>query len=189
MDKSELAVKGASEALVSKEEIKRLILEAQAAWRTQSSLGLCDEPFDAWRHGALYDAVRKASFRAVNQHEFGIALGHFEKLAGKEPNTNWGRTNHAIAKREDGPEGDRRRAEFCLRRECDTVKDAFNSDPGQALAYALVLLRKIHKVTLDKATGKQVFQVIFTLRNRAKAHAKKAVSDLGCTAVREEVKA
>jgi hypothetical protein len=174
MNKSDKAVLGAAASPVTGVEVKRLILEAQSAWRTQSALGLCDEPFEAWRHGALYDAVRKTSFRAVGQKEFGLALAHFERLAGKEPDTRWGHANHAIAQRESGPEGDRRRAEYMLRKECETVKDAFRGDPGQALAYALTLLRQIHKTDLPRATAKQIWQVKFTLSNRAKAHAKKA---------------
>ena len=174
MDKSELAVRGAAASPVTGEEVKRLILEAQAAWRRQSELGLCDEPFEAWRHGALWDAVRKTSFRAVGQHEFGIALGHFEKLAGREVQTRWGHTNHAIAQREGTQEGDRRRAEYKLRQQCEACKEAFNNDPEQALAYACVLLRTIHKTTLDKATAKQVWQVMFTLRSRSAKRLAKA---------------
>ena len=189
MNASEKAVLGAAQALVSKEEIKRLILEAQAAYRRQSDLGLCDEPFEAWRHGALWDAVRKTSFRAVGQHEFGIALAYFERLAGREPNTNWGRTNHAIAQHEATGEGDRRRGEYALRQQCELSKAAFNNDAGQALAYALVLLRKIHKTDLQHATGKQLWQVKFTIINRAKAHLKKAEGEGQKAEVKEGVPA
>lgn len=172
-DRSEQAVKGAAGAPVSKEQVKRLILEAQAAHRKQCELGLCEEGFDAWRHGALYDAVRKTSFREVGQHEFGVALNHFEKLAGKAPSTFWGRTNHAIAQRELGAEGDRRRAEHKLLETCEDVKAAFDNDASQALAYAVVLLRTIHRAELNTATAKQIWQVLFTLTNRAKARLKK----------------
>ena len=174
MNKSEKAVFGAAASLITKAELKRLILEAQAAWRMQCSLGLCEEEFEPWRHAALWDAVRKTSFRAVGQKEFGLALAHFEKLAGREPNTNWGHVNHAIAQHETSPEGDRRRAEYVLRKTCLEVKDAFNGQEGEALAYALVLLRKIHKTDLTHASAKQIWQVKFTLSNRAKAHMKKA---------------
>lgn len=174
MNKSELAVKGAAAAQVSKEQVRSLILEAQAAWRRQSELGLCEEDFDAWRHGALYDAVRKTSFRAVGQSDFGKALNHFERLAGKTPSTFWGRANHAIAARETGPEGDRRRAEHKLLEACDQVKAAFADDAEQALAYACVLLKTIHRTDLPAATAKQIWQVMFTLRNRAAARIKKA---------------
>lgn len=175
MNASDKAILGAAQSLVTPAEVRRLILEAQAAWRAQCALGLADEDFEPWRHGALYDALRKTSFRAVGQHEFGLALAHFEKLAGKEPATRWGRSNHAIAAREATPEGDRRRAEYCLRETCSTVSGCFHNDPGQALAYALVLLRKIHKTDLQHASAKQIWQVKFTLSNRAKAHARKEV--------------
>lgn len=185
MNKSDKAVLGAAQALVSKEEIKRLILEAQCAWRMQCQVGLCDEEFDAWRHAALYDAVRKTSFRAVGQAEFGKALGYFEKLAGREPNTRWGHTNHAIAQRESGPEGDRRRAEYKLRETAEQVAGAFGDEPEQALAYACVLLKTIHHTDLPRATAKQIWQVAFTLRNRAAARLRKQTSAAAAAAAAE----
>lgn len=172
-DRSEKAVSGAAAALVSKDQIRRLILEAGAAHRRQASLGLADEPFDAWRHGALYDAVRKTSFRALGQHEFGLALNHFERLAGKPVSTVWGRANHAIALRESSPEGDRRRAEFKLTEACEEVAPAFNGSAEEALAYAVVLLRTIHRTDLPSASAKQLWQVMFTLRNRAASRLRK----------------
>ena len=178
MDKSDLAVRGAAAALVTGAEVKRLILEAQAAWREQTRLGLTDDAFDVWRKAALWDAVRKQSFRAVGQAEFGIALGHFRRMAGKATGgdarpTGWNGTNARIAERETGPEGDRRSAEFKLRQACGEVREAFNNDAEQALAYACVLLRTIHKTDLQHATGKQVWQVMFTLKSRAAARIKK----------------
>jgi hypothetical protein len=172
MDKSELAVHGAAAAPVTKEEIKRLILEAQTAWRRQSELGLTEEPFEAWRHGSLYDCCRKSSFRALGQHEFGLALAYFEKLAGREPNTRWGHTNHAIAQRESTGEGDLNRAMFKLREACGELADIFGGYEN-AMNYSHVLMHLIHKCTMRQATAKQVWQVMFTLRSRAKARAKK----------------
>jgi hypothetical protein len=168
MDNSDLAVKGAASARINKEEVKRLILEADSAWRKQTELGLCDSSFEDWRHAALWDAVRKSSFRNLGQREFGIALGYFRKLSGKpEARQGWNGTSAKIAERESGPEGDRRRAEYKLREACRTHADAFNGDPEQALAYALVLLRQIHCADLPTATAKQIWQVMFTLNTRA----------------------
>lgn len=171
-DRSEKAVKGAAASAVTPEEVKRLILAAQAAWREQTRIGLAEEDFDAWRHGALYDAVRKTSFRQVTQREFGLALGHFGRLAGRGPNTSWQRANEAIASRESTPEGDRRRAEHVLRETCAGLDEAFGG-PDKALAYACVLLRRIHRTDLPAATAKQIWQVMFTMKARGKAHAAK----------------
>lgn len=178
MDKAELAVRGAASALVDKDQVRRLILVAQSAHKLQADLGLAGADFDEWRKGVLWDTVRKASFRALGQAEFGKALDAFLKLGGKEQSATgnrqagrWTRTNAAIATRETTAEGDRRRAEFCLRRECENVKEGFGNDEGQALAYAIVLLRQIHRLEkgreLEKATAKQLFATMFTLRNRA----------------------
>lgn len=160
---------------VTKIQVRDMILEAQAAWRKQAELGLAEEPFDAWRHGALYDVCRKTSFREVGQHEFGAVLAHFERLAGKEPNTRWGRSNHAIAARECTPEGDRRRAEWLLRQEFASplCVNAFG-DAGLAEVYARSLLFRIYRKTaFADASAKELAQITFTLRSRARAKNRK----------------
>jgi hypothetical protein len=174
MDASDKAVAGAGAALIGGDQVRRLILQAQAAWRAQRKAGLCDESFDEWRHGALYDAVRKTSFRAVGQREFGIALGHFLKLAGGfETRRTAG--NRAISGRESTDEGDRRRALSALRSECDALAGAFGR--GQTWWYAESLFEKIHKTHSDQATAKQIWQVLFTLRNRASAKRRKTAAE------------
>jgi len=173
-DRAEAAVRGAAGAPVTAAEVRRLVLAASSAWRTQRDLGLTEDGFDVWRKGALWDAVGKASFRALGQREFGLALEAFLKLGGKavrtaagsRPAGKWGRTNEAIAAREAGPEGDRRRAEWKLREECREAGGAFGGEGG-ALAYAEGLLARIHRTTLAAATARQVWQALFTLRARA----------------------
>jgi hypothetical protein len=162
MDASDMAVAGAAAARVTAGEVRALILTAQGAWRRQRELGLTEDGFDAWRRGALWDAVRKASFRALGQREYGVALAAFQRLGGAAP-----RAAAGIGARETGPEGDRRRAEHALRQACAAAADAFGGDAGQALAYARVLLRQIHRAELASATAKQIWQVVFTLRSRA----------------------
>lgn len=177
MDKADLAVRGAANAPIQAEQVRRLILVASSAHKVQLSLGLTEDGFDRWRKGVLWDLCGKASFRALGQREFGRALGEFQRLGGKDspaaaarPQGAWGRKNAEIAKNETGPEGDRRRAEFKLRQECANVADAFGGE-AQALAYSLVLLRQIHGLPqgreLAAATARQLFATLFTLRNRA----------------------
>jgi len=172
-DAAKAAEEGAAGARVSGDEVRRLILAANRAWREQRRLGLTEDGFDAWRRGALWDAVRRDSFRALGQREFGAALGHFEKLAGDDG--SWqGRFNRRVAGREAGGEGDRGRAEWKLRRECERL-DAVFGGAGSALAYAEALLRQIHRTSLCDAEAKQIWQTLFTLRNRAAKRVQKEV--------------
>lgn len=170
-DASGRAIEGAAGARVSAAQVRRLILTAQRAWREQCRLGLTDEPFEGWRHGALYDAVRRVSFRAVGQREWGVAMGHFEQLAGEDTRAGW--FNAGVARREASGDGDRGRAEWKLRQECAEHDEVFGGE-GAALDYAMALLRQIHRTSLTDATAKQIWQTLFTLRNRAAKHGKKA---------------
>jgi hypothetical protein len=66
-----------------------------------------------------------------------------------------------------------RRAIWRLKVECKDLGESFGGEEG-AMRYANSLMEKIHKVKLADASAKQVWQVIFTLRSRAKKPAKPA---------------
>lgn len=165
MDASERAIAGAGSAPISAEQVRTLILAAQSAWRAQSAAGLADTEFEAWRHGALFDACRMRSFRAVTQREYGAVLAHFTAMSGRPASAPSVRRASAIAGREACGEGDRRRAEAALRSECVTLDEVFGK--GRAFWYAESLFEKIHNTRVEVATAAQIWQVLFTLRNRA----------------------
>lgn len=179
MDASERAVEGQANCLVDSNQVRRLILQAQGAWRVQCSAGLAEESegFDVWRKGVLFDAVRKTSFRLLTQREYGKALAVFLQLCGRDVSRFPARTrsNSAVAERESGAEGDRRRAMHALYAECEKVADVFGK---QSFWYATTLLDKIHHVGPESATAKQIWQTIFTLRNRA-ASKRKSLAGAG----------
>lgn len=173
MDASDRAVQGAAAARISARQVRELILTANRAWREQCRLGLTEDSFDTWRRGVLWDTVQQSSFRAMGQREFGLALGAFARLEGAaEASGGRGRAKAAAARREASGEGDRRRAEWCLRRECGRLDGVFGGE-GRALAYAEGLLGRVHRTSLADATAKQVWQALFTLRSRAAAKRKK----------------
>ena len=164
MNKSDLAVNGQAAALVSNEQKTRLILAAKKAFDVQTRSGLTEGvDFNTWRKSALWDACQKGSFRMLDQREYGRAMAYFIDLAGGKLPRRW----VAVAKRESGPEGDRRRAEWMYRKTCRDVADVFGGVDG-AERYARALLLKIHKCDPATATATQLWQVVFTLRNRAK---------------------
>jgi hypothetical protein len=160
--RDEIAVQAQGAFFLHKEQVRELILEANAAHRKQKELGLTDMNFDDWRKTTLWDIVCKASFRTVNQTEFNKVMDGFMVLSGKRQ----AHINCSKAKHED----ETRRAIWRLKEECKEFASAFGGEDG-AMRYANSLMEKIHKVKLADASAKQVWQVIFTLRSRAKKHA------------------
>lgn len=140
-------------------QVRDLILAANRAWKEQRRYGLADEPFDVWRRAALHDACGRQSFRDVRQGEYGRVRSYLERLAGRKAPAR-----RASGKPQAADEADR--ARWALERECAAQADAFGGLDG-AEAYADALLGCIHKTTRGLATAKQLWQVLFTLRNRA----------------------
>lgn len=161
MDRTDRVIANAGSSILWPDQVRALILAARKAWLRQQELGLTDDGFDDWRKAALWDAVQVGSFRLVGQRQYGKALKYFAELAGRQA--------PAAARREISGEGDRRRAEYILGQECSQMDaEGVFGEKGAAMAYAGSLFRQIHKTTLDAATARQVWQVIFTIRSRAR---------------------
>ena len=166
LGKDEEAVIAQGAFFLNREQVRELILAAQQAWRKQTELGLTDIPFEDWRKQTLWDLVCKASFRTVNQTEFNKCMDGFLVLAGKRAP---GPLNCTKVQADD----ETRRAIWRLKETCKDLAENFGGEEG-AMRYANSLMEKIHKVKLSAANAKQVWQVVFTLKNRAAAHDKKA---------------
>ena len=165
MKRDDMAIAGQAGGIITKEQVRDLILAATAAHKVQAKLGLAEEPFNVWRKSALHDACGRQSFRDVRQSEYGKTLKYLLLLAGKHPEQR-----PAAAKSRGQDEAGR--ARWALDGECKTLADAFGSENG-ARTYAETLLGRIHKTTWHGATAKQLWQVLFTMRNRGKAKARK----------------
>ena len=116
--------------------------------------------FDAWRGETLdeiVDGAAPSSFRAVTQRDYPAVMRYFGELAG-----NGG----ADASAQDRAVDERRRALWALARVEGEVAGAFGGR-GEAARYADALFGKIHRTDRDRATARQIWSVIFTLRNRA----------------------
>ena len=166
-DPTSTAISGAAGSPLSREQKTRLSCAAAAAHRAQIAAGCWsaeDGAFDDFRHGAAFDACGVASFRAMQQRHYLPALLHFQQLAGRD-----------VRRRQDAiGADDSRRALAKLRQECADAADCFGGHDA-AWNYAEALARKIHKTNLASANPKQVWQVIFTLRNRAAAIRRKGM--------------
>ena len=156
------AVRAQGGAVVKPHQVKAMILAARRAYSEQAKLGLVDDGvgFDAWRRATLHDVVGAAapsSFRAVTQRDYVAVMRYFWELAG-----DGGMDAAAQIKAAD----ERRRALWALNLEEGRLEDYFGGREGTR-RYADSLFWKIHKTDRMTATARQVWAVIFTLRNRA----------------------
>ena len=149
-------------AVVKPHQVKAMVLAARRAYKVQSDAGLVDDgvDFDSWRRATLHDVVGAAapdSFRAVTQRDYVAVVEYFGRLAGDRPST--ARPSNLIA-------DEQRRAIWSLNLVEGEVADAFGGR-GEARRYADALLWRIHKTDRQTALPRQLWAVIFTLRNRA----------------------
>lgn len=173
------AVRAQGGAVVKPHQVKAMVLAARRAYKVQSDAGLVDDgvDFDAWRRATLHDVVGAAapdSFRAVTQRDYAAVMDYFGRLAGDK---------RAEARRSDTIADEERRALWALNLVEEEVAGTLGGREG-ARRYADALFRKIHKTDRYGATARQVWAVIFTLRNRAtKRRAKTALGARGAAGV------
>ena len=168
------AVRAQGGAVVKPHQVKAMILAARRAYSEQAKAGLVDDgvDFDAWRRATLHDVVGAAapdSFRAVTQRDYAAVMDYFGRLAGDK---------RAEARRSDTIADEERRALWALNLVEGEVAGTLGGREG-ARRYADALFRKIHKTDRYGATARQVWAVIFTLRNRANSKRTTARPDAG----------
>ena len=156
------AVRAQGGFVVKPHQVKAMILAARRAYDIQEKAGLVDDGvgFDAWRRATLHDVVGGAapsSFRAVTQRDYRAVMRYFGELA-----RNCGTDAIAQEKAVD----ERRRALWALALVEGEVAGAFGGR-WEAARYADALFGKIHRTDRVRATARQIWAVIFTLRNRA----------------------
>jgi hypothetical protein len=158
------AIEGARNTPLTAEQRQRLAIAARRAYAAQDAVGIVDgETFDAWRHRTVREATGRAGLTALTQRDYGPMMARLIELAGGSPRRrDW----HAAVKPARRDDADR--ARHALQAECADQAAAFGG-PAQAEAYATSLLARIHKTDWMGATARQLWQVLFTLRNRARA--------------------
>lgn len=160
----DLAIEGARSTLLTAEQRQRLAIAARRAYDAQKAVGIVDgETFDAWRHACVREATGRAGLTALTQRDYGPMMARLIELAGGSPRRrDW----HAAAKPARRDDADRARR--ALKDECAAWAEVFGG-VAQADAYATSLLARIHKTDWMGATARQLWQVLFTVRNRARA--------------------
>ena len=145
--------------------------------------GLADGGFEAFRKGALWDALPgKTSYRMLTQREYEKLLAHLLKLGGASRARHWREHDARIAQREAAGGGDAHRARFALQGQCKRLAGAFPNGEAGAWAYAVELLKGIHRATPETATARELWQTLYTLKSRVRAMAAKTDSVAGAAA-------
>ena len=153
------AVRAQGGAVVKPHQVKAMVLAARRAYKLHDVVG----------------AAAPDSFRAVTQRDYAAVVEYFGRLAGDRPAGN-------DSKRTTASDAERR-ALWALNLEEGKVAGTLGGREG-ARRYADALFRKIHKTDRYGATARQVWAVIFTLRNRAtKRRAKTALGARGAAGV------
>jgi len=160
----DLAIEGARSALLTAAQRQRLAIAARRAYDAQMAVGIVDgETFDAWRHACVRDATGRSGLTELRQRDYGPMMARLIELAGGSPRRRDWRAAGKPAGRDDAD-----RARRALKDECAAWAEVFGG-AAQADAYATSLLAKIHKTDWMGATARQLWQVLFTVRNRARA--------------------
>jgi len=175
------AVRAQGGGLVTPLQIKSLIVTAHRAYDAQAKIGMVDDgvDFDTWRRATIHDVVGPAasgSFRMVTQRDYAAVMAYFSELAGVERLAGGdarqsGREGRDLSRTPTTTdslreEDERRRALWSLGMAEDIHGAAFGGKEG-ARRYADAIFTNVHHTDRYGATARQVWAVIFTLRNRA----------------------
>lgn len=137
----------------------RLALAAKAAYERHLKLGLVDEGVtsDAWRRAECLAATggRVGGLREAAQRDYRQLRGHFANLNGD------GATAIDDAIHGDPAEADRDQAWAILARECRKRGHSFP-------AYPASICRQKYKRPIGEASTRQLWSLIYTVRNRRK---------------------
>jgi len=112
----------------------------------------------AWRHEQQQERFGLASLTAATQEQYADLKGHFEALAGH--------VAEAYETVRRGLDNQRRVARWNLEK---ALKEA-----GLPIIYAITICKHQYRCGLEDASTKQLWQLVYTVRNRATAKRHKA---------------
>ena len=175
------AVRAQGGAVVKPHQVQAMVIAAHRAFKAQQKLGLVEdgESFDAWRRATIHDVVGAAapsSFKAVTQRDYAAVMDYFGKLGGEVGSCESGvvelgveelthpLTHSQLTTRNSD---EVRRALWSLTLVEGEVEGALGGRDG-ARRYADALFAKIHRTDRLAASARQIWAVIFTLRQRAR---------------------
>lgn len=124
--------------------------EGRAAFEALNPEFTASARFEAWRRDEQIKAGGPRSLRAATQAHYGRLMAHFQALAGYAA--------AAARTRARDADNDRRIARYKLDQELRRH--------GLPAAYAGAICRTQYKCTLDEASAKQLWRLVFTVRSR-----------------------
>lgn len=113
---------------------------------------------EAFRHAEVAKACAKIGLRCCTQDDYKLVEAHFLQMLGK--------IEAAFKAGVRAASEPRRQAEAVLVRECTRF--------GFRLSYAESICRTQYKCTLQDATTNQIWNLVYTVRNRGNARNRKA---------------
>ena len=139
--------------LLTSSQRQALARLARRAWSAARERGATAADFDTWRHDQVQQVTGQPGLRHLTQQHFRRVRGHFLHLLGNDDSA----LRDIIAAETEGP----RQTLFILARE--TTK------AGLPMAYPAAIARnRFHNQNLDELTEKQLWMLIYTVRNRRK---------------------
>lgn len=113
----------------------------------------------AFRHGEVAKACGKLGLRCCSQDDFALVKAHFLHLLGED--------GRALKAHVHGVNNDERIAEWKL---MEAIKDA--AAVGIDRRYAEAICKRQYGCTIIEASAKQKWNLMFTIKNRARAKRK-----------------
>ncbi len=136
---------------LTSEQRQSLARLGRRAWNIARDRGHTADDYDTWRHKQVHHVTGLAGLRQLTQQHFRRVRGHFLHLLGQDDSA----LQDIIASETEGP----RQALFILARECRRV--------SLPLAYPQAIARaKFRNPNLDELSEKQLWMLIYTVRNR-----------------------
>lgn len=143
--------------IAARQAFDRMPREQREAWEAANDGFSGSKMFELWRHNQQKIATGCASMLQMRQEHFTALMLHW-KLLGADVEAALGKpAAHALARHvTDGS----RRARYLL--------DQALKERGLGLGYAIAICRTQNRCELDAASEKQLFRILYTVRNRRK---------------------
>jgi len=152
-------------SILQKREIAQLARRAYEAWAEREAFEAINAEqsktacFEAFRHVEQGKACGVQSLCACTQAHYGRLVAHFQALTG----------NAATRTLVRDADNDRRIARYKL--------DQALRERGLREEYAAAICRRQFKTSLEDATARQIWNLVFTIRNRRKPAAAPAAAE------------
>ena len=132
------------------------------AWKARTAAGLTRESLEDWRHEENFKACHKTHLRTATQADWSLLCGHYLRMLG--------RTGEARATETRGACGSHAVARHKLREAIAEAAPALGNAAGYAAAIAR---RQYGTADVTALSARQCWSLVYTLRNRSKAKARK----------------